>query len=97
MAATVRFAIVAASCVIGAMCAFGFGLAALLELQGFGAPREGPRPLYVASLFAGLAASIGAPVALWRLLLPENAPPAIVGVAIFVGAFALVWLLAGVT
>lgn len=98
MAATVRYVIVAAACVVGAFCAFGFGIAALLELDGFGRPRDtGARPLYLVSLFAGLAASVVGPVVLWRALLPENAPPVVVGVALFAGAFALVWVLAGVS
>jgi ABC-type sugar transport system permease subunit len=97
MATTVRTAIVVAACVLGGFAAFGCGIAALLELDGFGAPRSGPRPLYVASLFAGLAASVIVPIVLWRALLPENAPPVIAGVALFAGAFVLVLLVSGVT
>ena len=98
MATTVRTTIVVAACVLGGFAAFGFGIAALLELDGFGGPRDsGPRPLYLASLFAGLAASAIVPIVLWRALLPENAPPVIAGVALFAGAFVLVLLVSGVT
>lgn len=49
---------------------FGFGclLAALFEIQGFGSPRDqGPRPLYLASLAAGLLACVVAPAVVGRL------------------------------
>ncbi len=97
MAATVKYAIVVAACLLGALGALGCGLAALFELDGFGRSGEDPRPLYLLALAVGLAASIAAPVVLWRVLLPETAPPAIVGVAVFVAAFALVLAIAGLS
>jgi hypothetical protein len=96
VAATVKYAIVVAACLLGTLSAFGCGIAALLELDGFGRREGGPNALYVAALFAGLAASIATPVVLWRLLLPETAPPAAVGIAVFVAAFVLVLAIAGV-
>jgi hypothetical protein len=97
MAPTIRSAIVVAACVLGGLAAFGCGLAALFEVQGFGRSREEIRPLYLASLFLGLGASLVVPVLLWRALLPESAPAAVVGVVAFVGAVVLVVVVSGIT
>ncbi len=95
MATTVKYAIVVAAFLLGALGAFGRSLSALFELDGFGRGDEDPRPLYLVGQFLGIAVSIAVPVLLWRVLLPETAPPAAVGVAAFVAAFVLVLAIAG--
>lgn len=96
MATTIRYAIVVAACVFGAFTAFGCGIAALLELQGFGGPRDsGARPLYVSAMIAGMAAGAILPIVLWKVLLPDNAPSVLVGVGLFVVALIVLWMIAG--
>jgi len=52
---------------LSVLFALGCALAALFELQGFGAPRDEGRPLYLASLTVAFVACVAAPVAVRRL------------------------------
>lgn len=77
-----RVIAVVASALVGAFVALGCLLAALFELQGFGTPRDAePRAGYLVALALGLGASVGVPLALWRILLPESSPAAGVVIA----------------
>ena len=67
--------VVAVAAALGALFAVGALLAALFEVQGFGRPRDAePRAGYLLLLAVGLAASLGVPAYIWRLLLPSRAP-----------------------
>ena len=82
-----RGTIVLAAAGLGALFAAGSLLAIMFELQGFGAPRDAdPRLGYLLLLALGLAASIGLPLALRRLLLPDTAPRTAVIAGIALGA-----------
>ncbi len=69
-----RGTLVLVAAALGALFAAGSLLAIVFELQGFGAPDDGARSGYLAALCAGLAASVGLPLVLWRVLLPGSAP-----------------------
>ncbi len=76
---------------LGALFGVGCLIAALFELQGFGAPRDSdPRALYLLSLGLGFAVCVAGPLALWRLLFPESA----VGWGVVGGVFAVIVVVA---
>jgi hypothetical protein len=89
----VRTLVVIVAAGLGALFGVGCVVAALFELQGFGAPRDSdPRTLYLFSLGLGLAACVAVPLALWQLLLPERSPGwALVAAPVVV--IGVVWLL----
>ncbi|MDP8969254.1 MAG: hypothetical protein M3N52_01850 [Actinomycetota bacterium] len=86
-----RAAALAAAFFFGTLCAVGSVLAALFEAQGFGAPRSGPRPWYLASLLVALLASVVTPFVLLRVLVPRSGaralwyalPAAVVALVLF--------------
>lgn len=91
-----RVAIVLVAAALGALGAIGCAITALLDLQGFGGPRDQEPALgHLIALAVGFAVSIGVPLALWRVLLPDAAPAT--AVVVFVIACALVLSLLGVT
>ena len=66
---SVRYVVVIVAAGLGALFGVGCLIAALFELQGFGAPRDtDPRALYLLSLGLGFAVCVAGPLALWRLL-----------------------------
>ena len=76
---------------LGALFGVGCLVAALFELQGFGAPRDSdPRALYLFSLGLGLAVCVAGPLALWRLLFPDSA----LGWGVVGGVFAVIVVVA---
>ena len=88
-----RTTVVVAAGALGALFAVGCVVAALFELQGFGAPRDGdPRLGYLLALSAAFVASIAAPLTLWRILLPETSPRTAVIAAVALTAL-VAWLL----
>jgi hypothetical protein len=87
----VRIAVVIAAAALGALFGVGCLVAALFELQGFGAPRDtDPRALYLLALGAGLALCVAGPLVLWRLLLPDSSP----GWGVAVGSAVVILVLA---
>jgi hypothetical protein len=89
-----RSALVVAAFIGGVLAGVGGLLAGLLEVQFSGAPQDtAPRLGYLATLAVGLAASVTAPLALWRRLLPASVPHwpivAATGLATLAGALLL--------
>ena len=80
-----RGTLVLVAAALGALFAAGSVLAIAFELQGFGSRSSDPRTAYLVALCAGLAASVGVPLALWRILLPGSSPRLAVLAAVVVG------------
>ena len=80
-----RGTLVLVAAALGALFAAGSLLAIAFELRGFGSRSSDPRDGYLIALCGGLALSVGAPLALWRVLLPRSAPAAGVIAAVVIG------------
>lgn len=81
---SVRAVAVIAAFFLGATFAVGSLLAAFLEADGFGAPGDDPRPVYLALLAAALVVSVVTPFVVLRYVYPAHGPKAWVGAAIAV-------------
>jgi hypothetical protein len=89
----VRALTVVVGLALGALCAVGVLVAALFERDGFG-DRDGEvRTAYLLALAIGLAASVGPPLMLWRMLLPSRFSWPAALVATFVAVAGVVWIL----
>ena len=76
--------VVVAAASLCALFGVGFLLGALFEAQGFGRRSSEPREWYLALMAVGFVACVAVPVALWRRLLPGNAPAWAVGAVLAV-------------
>ena len=78
-----RFVLLTTAVALGVLFAVGSVLAALFELQGFGAPRDDePRLGYLALLALAFIASVSLPMLLWRRLWPGRTPSLLVAFAV---------------
>ena len=68
----VKALIIVVGLALGALCALGVILAALVERDGFGDPNGEPSTPYLLVLAVGLVASVGLPLGLWRVLFPRR-------------------------
>ena len=78
---------------LGALCAVGVLVAALFERDGFGDRDGEPSTAYLLALAVGLVASVGLPLVLWRMLLPNRFSWPAVLTAIVVAVAGVIWVL----
>ena len=89
----VRVLTVVVGVALGGLCAVGILLSALFERDGFGDRDGEPSTPYLLALAVGLVASVGLPLALWRLVLPSRFswPAAVIAaVVVLAGVFWIV-------
>ena len=78
---------------LGALCAVGVLVAVLFERDGFGDRDGEPSTAYLLALAVGLVASVGLPLVLWRMLLPNRFSWPAVLTAVVVAAAGVIWVL----
>ena len=89
----VRVLTVIVGMALGALCAVGVLVAALFERDGFGDSDGATDTTYLLALAVALAASVGLPLVLWRMLLPSRFSwPAALTVTV-VAVAGVVWIL----